>query len=429
MDDRLLVLRMSAWLEKHLIDGNHGPELEKASGYSENRLRQKFYNVTGDTPSGYLRKRRLTEAAKTLMSGERIVEVAAMFGYSSQDNFTTAFKSWFGITPGDLQAMDGKYRNFLQRMKEPLTIMELTDLKQPPLCASLMGSVKGASDFLDLDWTTAELFGFSAHAFMMHIHKELCPSGPYAWKKEAFFRALRDMGLRNSGKIGITRKSSPGEIEAANAKLRAHLDSGNAAMLEFLEYQLVVGYDQKGFLFLQPWNCSAPSELASLGFDGWKECLDKEGWAGFVLFEKEELVADRGSLLRSALATALRMRKAPEEFQMEGYRAGDGAWEQWIECVQGGLGTSHGNWWNGEVWKECRGQAAAFFGEIGPGLRDAKAVKLSEGLVGVYRECERQLDIVKEKEAPMATQLEALAKGRELDRKAAESIEELLAIL
>lgn len=429
MDDRLLVLRMSAWLEKHLCDGNHGPELEKASGYSENRLRQKFYNVTGETPSGYLRKRRLTEAAKALMSGERIVDVAAAFGYSSQDNFTTAFKSWFGITPGELQAMDGKYRNFLQRMKEPLTIMELADLKQPPLCTTLMGSIKGASDFLDLDWTTAELFGYSGHAFMIHIHKELCPSGPYAWRMDALYRALRDMGLRKSGEIRIDRKSAPGEIDAANAALRAHLDSGSAAMLAFLEYQLVVGYDQKGFLFLQPWNRSAPSELASLGFDGWKECLEKEGWADFVLFQKDDLVADRGGLLRSALATALRMRKAPEEFQKEGYRAGDGAWEQWMECVEGGMGTSHGHWWNGMVWKECRGQAAAFFDEIGPGAGSAAAVKLCEGASRLFRECERQLDVAKEKEAPKAAQLAALAKGRELDRQAAESMAELLSVL
>lgn len=429
MDDRLLVLRLSAWLEGHLADGNHGPDLAKASGYSENRLRQKFYNITGETPSGYLRKRRLTEAAKALMTGEKIVEVAAMFGYSSQDNFTTAFKSWFGITPGDLQAMDGKYRTFLKRMKEPLTIMELSNLKQPPLCTTLMGSVKGASDFLDLDWSTAELFGYSAHAFMLNIHKDLCPSGPYAWKTDALYRALRDMGIRKSGTIDANRSSKPEEIEAANEKLRAHLDSGNPAMLVFLEYQLVVGYDQKGFLFLAPWDCHAPSELRSLGFDGWKECLEKEGWASFVLFEKDGLVADKGSLLRSTISTALRMRKASEEFQCEGYRVGDGAWESWIACVERGMGTSHGNWWNGMVWKECRAMAAEFFGEIGPEQKDPKAAKICEGLSGIYRECEKQLDIAKEKEAPKAAQLEALSKGRELDRKADASMRELLALL
>jgi AraC-like DNA-binding protein len=429
MDDRLLVLRLSAWLEGHLADGNHGPDLARASGYSENRLRQKFYNITGETPSGYLRKRRLTEAAKALMADEKIVEVAATYGYSSQDNFTTAFKSWFGITPGDLQAMDGKYRTFLKRMKEPLTIMELSNLKQPPLCTTLMGSVKGVSDFLDLDWSTAELFGYSGHAFMMHILKDLCPSGPYTWKMDGFFRALRELGIRKSGEINVTKHSPPEDIGKANDRLRAQLDSGNTAILNYLENQLVVGYDQKGFLFLQPWNCSGDTELASLSFDGWKECLGREGWCHFNLFEKDALVADRESLLRSALAIALRMRKAPEEFQNEGCRAGDGAWEQWIDCVVRGMGTSHGNWWNGMVWKECRSMAAEFFGEIGPGQKDLKAAQICETLAGIYRECERQIDIAKEKEAPKAAQIDALEKGRDLDRRAAESIKELLAIL
>lgn len=41
--------------------------------------------------------RELTEAAKALKTGTPIVEVALAFGYSSQENFTTAFKSWFGF--------------------------------------------------------------------------------------------------------------------------------------------------------------------------------------------------------------------------------------------------------------------------------------------------------------------------------------------
>jgi AraC family transcriptional regulator len=72
MDDRLLALQMAAWMESHLADEGSGCDLAKVSGYSENRLRQKFYNVTGETPAGYFRKRRLTEAARKLMAGADI---------------------------------------------------------------------------------------------------------------------------------------------------------------------------------------------------------------------------------------------------------------------------------------------------------------------------------------------------------------------
>jgi hypothetical protein len=64
MDDRLLARKMATWLEANLRNSTAGTDLEKASGYSDNRLRQKFYGAPGETPASYLRKGRLTEAAK-----------------------------------------------------------------------------------------------------------------------------------------------------------------------------------------------------------------------------------------------------------------------------------------------------------------------------------------------------------------------------
>jgi AraC-like DNA-binding protein len=253
MDDRLLVLQMAAWIEEHLTDAGPGPALAKVTGYSENRLRQKFYNVTGETPSGYLRKRKLTEAARALIAGERIVDVSLRFGYSSQDNFTTAFKSWFGVTPGELQTMDRKQRIFISHMKEPLNIMELKNLKQNDLCTTLMSCMKGASDFYDLDWTVPQLFGYSSHAFLINIHAELCPSSPYAWKHDRFWLGMRNLGVRKAETIDLRKGAAAAELAAAEKKLRDHLDAGKLAVFDFLEHQLISGYDTKGFIFLQPW--------------------------------------------------------------------------------------------------------------------------------------------------------------------------------
>jgi AraC-like DNA-binding protein len=426
MDDRLLVLQMSAWMEEHLADSGAGREMVKVSGYSENRLRQKFYNITGETPSGYLRKRRLTEAARALMEGERIVDVTFRFGYSSQENFTTAFKSWFGITPGELRTMDRKQRRFISRMKEPLNIMELKNLKQNNLCTTLMGCMKGASDYFDLDWSVPQLFGYSTHAFLINIHEDLCPSSPYAWKKDAFFLAMRNMGIRKVGDIEMKKGASAKELKQAEKRLRAHLDAGKLCTLDFLEHQLISGYDTKGFIFLQPWNGESKVELPSLTFGTWEEALEREGWVYFTLLEKDDMRAGEDELLRSALTAALRMRTNPDEFQLPGYRAGDGAWESWRTAVDKGLGSSHGNWWNGMVWKECRYMAAEFFTEIEPSVKGEKATSLCRDLAGMYRECGDQLDIVKEKDAPADVQQAALAKGRDLDRDCAEMMKELL---
>jgi AraC-like DNA-binding protein len=426
MDDRLLVLQMAAWMEEHLTDSSPGPDLARVAGYSENRLRQKFYNVTGETPSGYLRKRRLTEAARDLMDGHRIIDVSLKFGYSSQDNFTTAFKAWFGITPGELQTMDRKQRNFITRMKEPLNIMELKNLKQNNLCTTLMGCMKGASDFYELDWTVPQLFGYSTHAFMINIHAELCPSSPYAWKKDHFWMAMRNMGIRKAGAVDLRKGAAPEELGQAEKKLRNHLDSGKLCVLDFLEHQLISGYDTKGFIILQPWNGEAKSELPSLTFGSWKEAFDREGWVMFTLLEKEDLRADEPTLLRSALTAALRMRTSPGEFQIPGYQSGDGAWEGWLAGIERGMGTSHGNWWSAIVWKECRMMAGEFFAELEPSMKSNETKELCRELAGLYRDCSAQLDIAKERGAPAEAQKAALAKGRELDRRCGDLMKDLL---
>jgi AraC-like DNA-binding protein len=431
MDDRLLALRMAAWMERHLADPGPGREsgtdLAAASGYSENRLRQKFYNVVGDTPSGYLRKRRLTEAARALLAGRPIVDVALSYGYSSQDNFTTAFKSWFGLAPGELRTMDARYRTFLSRMKEPLNAMELSDLKQAPLEATLMGCVKGASDYFDLDWSLPELYGYSTHAFLINIHAELCPSSPYVWKKDLFFIALRNLGIRRAESLCLRKGIAEAEIRKVEAKLRAHLDGGKLVVLDFLEHQLIAGYDAKGFVVMNPWEgCQGDSTLPALSFGSWSEALNREGWVGFTLLEQEEGRADEATLLASALGTALRMRSSPADFEMPGYRVGDAAWEAWIAAVDKGLGASHGGWWSGTVWQECRSMAADFFAEIEGEVGGPKAAGICRSLSGVFRDCAGRLGLAKEKEAPAEAKKEALAEGRELDRRGAELMRELL---
>jgi AraC-like DNA-binding protein len=427
MDDRLFVLQMTAWMEEHLTDANTGPDLVKASGYSENRLRQKFYNITGETPSGYLRKRRLTEAAKALMAGERIIDVTYRFGYSSQDNFTTAFRAWFGVTPGELQTMDRKQRHFVMRMKEPLNIMELKNLTQNDLCTTLMGCMKGASDYFDLDWTNAQLFGYSTHAFMINIHADLCPSSPYAWKKDHFWLAMRNLGIRKVDVVELKQGAPAAEFGLAEKKIRAHLDAGKLCVLDHLEHQLISGYDTKGFIFLQPWKGASKVELPSLSFGTWKEGFERMEFMMFTLLEKDDLRAGENALLQSALTAAVRIRTAPDEFQCPGYKVGDGAWEAWMAGIDRGLGTSHGHWWAGMVWEECRRLGAEFFTELESTVPNDASLRLCRELAGLYRECGARLSIAKEKNAPAETQKAALARGRDLDRRSTGLMKELLA--
>ena len=49
--------------------------------------------------SEYIRRRRMTLAAVDLQSGDKIVDVALKYGYSSPTAFNRAFQSIHGIAP------------------------------------------------------------------------------------------------------------------------------------------------------------------------------------------------------------------------------------------------------------------------------------------------------------------------------------------
>lgn len=58
-----------------------------------------FLAVSGITPGEYRRRRRLTLAARDLLSGAKIIDIALKYGYESPSAFSRAFRSQHGITP------------------------------------------------------------------------------------------------------------------------------------------------------------------------------------------------------------------------------------------------------------------------------------------------------------------------------------------
>lgn len=364
MDDRQLVVRMIAYMERKLAEPLDMDGLARHAGYSPNRLRQKFFRVMGDTPSGYLRKRKLTEAAKEILGGGKIVEVSLKYGYSSQDNFTTAFRSYFGVPPGELSRIDAKYKLFISRLREEFSIMEVANLHQPPFCSTLMGCVKGAADYFDYDLSQAQLFGLTGHAFLINIHEDLCSGSPYNWDHKWFYALLENLGIRHEGSYRSTKETPLEERSRMEASFKAHLDRGELCMLSFMEHQLFCGYDETGFLLLQPWECQSEYEIKQLNYQGWDQCLETQGWVQFDLFER---CSPRGTFrerLKEALRQAAVLYRSPEPYESPQCRIGQGAYRNWISFIEEKGGDVHGHWWNAMVWMECRRQGARFFQEI-----------------------------------------------------------------
>lgn len=94
------VQRMQDYILAHIAEEITLADLARAACFSPWYAHRLFRELTGVSPADYVRKLRLTEAAKRL-KGERsrITELAMELGFESVDGFTRAFTREFGMTP------------------------------------------------------------------------------------------------------------------------------------------------------------------------------------------------------------------------------------------------------------------------------------------------------------------------------------------
>lgn len=89
-----------SWVEGRLHEKLDLDTAADAAGYSKFHLHRMFADATGMTLHSYIRRRRLTEAARQLVcSRQPIIEIALAAGYESQQSFAAAFKDMYKRTP------------------------------------------------------------------------------------------------------------------------------------------------------------------------------------------------------------------------------------------------------------------------------------------------------------------------------------------
>lgn len=90
------------YIEQNLFLDISLEECAKAAGYSLYHYCRVFNSTMGITVKEYIRKRRVSEAAKMINETSfSLKEIAYRCGFNSQENFIRVFKSVFGITPND----------------------------------------------------------------------------------------------------------------------------------------------------------------------------------------------------------------------------------------------------------------------------------------------------------------------------------------
>ncbi|WP_374384674.1 GyrI-like domain-containing protein [Dongia sp.] len=92
------------YIESHFRDDISLDDIAKNGGVSRFHLSRAFSAATTHSVIGYLRGRRLTEAARRLADGAPdILDVAIEIGYGSHEAFTRAFRDFFGLTPEEVR--------------------------------------------------------------------------------------------------------------------------------------------------------------------------------------------------------------------------------------------------------------------------------------------------------------------------------------
>lgn len=98
----IAVQSMQDYILEHIDEEITLAELAKASCFSPWYAHRLFRELTGISPAEYIRKIRLSKAAKQLKNKKcRVSDVAIGPGFESIDGFTRAFVREFGITPGE----------------------------------------------------------------------------------------------------------------------------------------------------------------------------------------------------------------------------------------------------------------------------------------------------------------------------------------
>ena len=100
-----------SYIEDHLRDSICIDDLSNLANYSPFHLQRIFKHTTGDSIQDYVRKRRITEAAKLLISTNlNTIDIGCEFEFQSREAFSRAFKKTYGKSPSEVRRMGEIYK-------------------------------------------------------------------------------------------------------------------------------------------------------------------------------------------------------------------------------------------------------------------------------------------------------------------------------
>ena len=102
------------YLEKNILTVQGPKEVAMEVHVSAGYLQNSFQLITGYTIGEYIRSRRLYLAAMDLIErNEKIIDIAARYGYETPESFTKAFSRFHNATPNEIKKKNKPAKAFL----------------------------------------------------------------------------------------------------------------------------------------------------------------------------------------------------------------------------------------------------------------------------------------------------------------------------
>lgn len=119
------IQRAIDFIEDHMGSDLSVDEIAREAAFSRWHFQIIFSSVVGETVKEYIRKRRLSNSLSLLRStDQRIIEISLEAGFDSQEAYTRAFKSQFGITPGEYRKNGAKDYMILHKPKITMAYLD-----------------------------------------------------------------------------------------------------------------------------------------------------------------------------------------------------------------------------------------------------------------------------------------------------------------
>ncbi|MCK5760452.1 MAG: hypothetical protein KAH33_04110 [Candidatus Delongbacteria bacterium] len=300
--------------------------------------------------------------------------------------------------------------------------MELKNLKMKPFNTSLMGVLKGVADYYGFNYSDAFIFGATGHAFLINIHTKLCSSGPSCWNMTKLTEMLSNMGIvmEDLGFFPPTIiKQARGKAEAM---IRSHIDKGVPCSIVNLDNQIIYGYDSSGLFCCKPWpNVKYPP--GKLSYATWKE-LGEDFQVNFYAFQKKDAINTKKIIFESIMY-AIELFESSESYSWKNYSIGIDAYNNFISAVKKGYGGSQGNWWNSNVWSECRMMAKDYMTEISE-YYDVEVKEFMLDIAYIYEQIAILLEKISNKTLDDKLKIKLLNQAKELEIENLNNLKDLL---